>query len=148
MNTTKREELVALHRKYTDAVWNEGHVDKLIELFAEDAVIHDYGTGSKYEGLDEIGGWVTDLREGFPDLHVEHEDVIVTEDALVARWTLTGTHEGATPLLGPEPTGKSMRLEGATIYELDGEQIVESWWYYDMLGVMGQLGLTQTETPA
>jgi hypothetical protein len=46
------------------------------------------------------------LLRAFPDLHVEMEDLIEEGDTVVARDTVTGTHQGE--YRGLPPTGKSV----------------------------------------
>lgn len=54
-------------------------------------------------------------RAGVPDLHTTVHDRFATDDRLVHRWTLTGTHTG--DLFGKPPTGRPIRVEGASVWE-------------------------------
>jgi predicted ester cyclase len=56
------------------------------------------------------------------------------------RWVLTGTHDGE--LLGIAPTGRSVRVEGATFTVLgDDGLVVEDFHFVDIAGLLGQLGV-------
>src|SRR6266496_4524833 len=59
------------------------------------------GTGA--QALKQV--WTILLR-AYPDLHVTVEDLIADADKLVARNTVTGTHQGE--YMGSPPTGKSV----------------------------------------
>jgi steroid delta-isomerase-like uncharacterized protein len=128
-------------------IWNEGDATLAREVFAEDVVVHDIPLGTTHEGVDAFTEWMREVREGFPDFRVETQDVVVGESKLVAQWVATGTHDG--PLsIGAEPTGRQADWQGATVYAVADGTVTEAWWYYDMLGILEQLGLVPQELPA
>lgn len=56
----------------------------------------------------------------------------------------TGTHNG--PLCTPsgnaiQPTGRSGTVPGSTTYEIKNSKITHAWIYWDMAGMLAQLGL-------
>jgi len=80
----------------------------------------------------------------FPDLHFEVRRTIADGDYVVVHWTGTGTHNG--PLLTPSggsipPTGKKAMVSGSVTYEFRGGKAARAWNYWDMAGLLGQLGL-------
>jgi len=75
----------------------------------------------------------------FPDLHLTLEDIIAEGDKMVTRWTMRGTHQGAS--LGMPPTGKQCTMPGIGIFRLDGGKVAELWVIYDQLGMLQQLGM-------
>jgi hypothetical protein len=79
---------------------------------------------------------------GFPDLDVTIEDQIAEGDKVVTRWSAKGTNSG--PLQGMPPTGKAVRVTGANVARLAGGKIVESWFNFDMLTLLRQLGVVPT----
>lgn len=79
------------------------------------------------------------LRRGFPDLHVEVEDVIAEGDKVVSRNTVTGTHEG--DYLGVAPTGRTVTWSEVTIGRIVGGRVAEAWAVVDVAAQMRQLGL-------
>ncbi|MBV8138197.1 MAG: ester cyclase [Deltaproteobacteria bacterium] len=50
-----------------------------------------------------------------------------------------GTHLG--DMMGVAATGKAITLTGITIYRIAGGKIQEAWDYFDVLGLMQQLGV-------
>jgi len=81
--------------------------------------------------------WATLLR-AYPDLHVTVEDLFGEEDRLVARNTVTGTHQGE--YLGVPPTGKSVTYNEMFIVRFADGRIAETWGVVDLLSQMKQLG--------
>lgn len=84
--------------------------------------------------------WAILLR-AYPDLHVTVEDVIAEGDKLVARNTVTGTHQGE--YMGVPPTGKSITYNEIFIVRFVKGRIAETWGVVDVLSQMRQLGVIQ-----
>ena len=59
-------------------------------------------------------------------------------DFVVLHWTACGTHRGT--LLGVPPTGKRITRRGTAIYCLVDGRIAEEWGYFDLRGLLRQLG--------
>jgi steroid delta-isomerase-like uncharacterized protein len=78
------------------------------------------------------------LLRAFPDLHVTVEDVIAEGDKVVARNTVTGTHQGE--YMGLQATGKSVTYNEIFIARFAGGRIAETWGLVDVLSQMRQLG--------
>ncbi len=94
------------------------------------------GTGA--QALKQV--WTILLR-AYPDLHVTVEDLIADADKLVARNTVTGTHEGE--YMGIPPTGKSVTYNEIFIFRFVEGRIAETWGVVDVLSQMRQLGVIQ-----
>jgi predicted ester cyclase len=78
------------------------------------------------------------MRKGFPDLHYEIMDLVVTENKAVARTIVRGTHLGE--LWGLKPTGRRFEISQINIEHLKNGKIVEHWRVSDEIGLMKQLG--------
>ncbi len=78
------------------------------------------------------------LLRAYPDLHVAVEDLIAEGDKLVARQTVTGTHQGE--YLGIAPTGKHVTYNEIFIVRFADGRIAETWGVVDVLAQMRQLG--------
>ncbi len=78
------------------------------------------------------------LHRAFPDLHITVEDLIAEGDKVVARNTVSGTHEGE--YMGLPPTGKSITYNEIFIGRFADGQIAETWGVVDVLSQMRQLG--------
>jgi steroid delta-isomerase-like uncharacterized protein len=78
------------------------------------------------------------MYEAFPDLNRPVDDLIASQDIVVARWRAEGTHSGE--FQGLPPTGRFASITGITIFRLRNGRIVEEWGQSDMLGLLQQLG--------
>lgn len=88
-------------------------------------------------------------RSVFPDCRITIEDVIASDDKVVTRYTVRGTHQGAGTLPGfglVKPTGKSVAMEGVVIHRVAGGKIVEGWGSMDMLETMLELGIISPQS--
>jgi steroid delta-isomerase-like uncharacterized protein len=78
------------------------------------------------------------LHRAFPDLHIAVDDLIAEGDKVVARNTVTGTHEGE--YLGVPPTGRSITYNEIFVVRFAGGRIAETWGVVDVLSQLRQLG--------
>ena len=83
------------------------------------------------------------LATAFPDTHYDIQELVAEGDTLVARWRMTGTHEGE--LVGPTmtipPSGKRIDLWGMSLYRMEDGMATEIWESFDMMEFLGQLGV-------
>src|ERR1700761_3758287 len=105
-----------LHR-FINEVINQGRYEVCDELVAEDFVELDPLPGQRQgrEGLKEGLGR---MRAAFPDMPWGGEEMVAEEDKVVTRFTWTGTHRGT--FLGVPATGKSVKVKGVVIDQLEG----------------------------
>ena len=66
------------------------------------------------------------------------EDLIAEGDKVVARNTVTGTHQGE--YMGLPPTGKSITYREIFIFRVVDGRIAETWGVVDVLSQLKQLG--------
>jgi steroid delta-isomerase-like uncharacterized protein len=78
------------------------------------------------------------LHRAFPDLHITVEDMIAEGDKVVARNTVTGTHQGE--YMGLPPTGKSVAYNEIFIFRFVNGRIAETWGVGDVFSQLRQLG--------
>lgn len=126
-------------RWFLDIITN-GQIQVADEIYASNHVIHDPhappgGWPNGPAGLKMVVG---PFREGVPDLKVTIEDQIAEGDRVATRWSAVGTHRG--PLLGLAPTGKVVRVTGVNVGRFVDGKIAESWFNFDMLTLLQQLG--------
>jgi steroid delta-isomerase-like uncharacterized protein len=124
----------------TYVAWNAHDPDAVAAVFAEDAVLREAGRADEIRGRTAIRERTALLLRGFSDFRLERMALVVDGDVHADRWVMTGTHDGE--LYGIAPTGRRVRLEGATFTRLDGEGlVVEDVHFTDMVGLLAQLGL-------
>jgi steroid delta-isomerase-like uncharacterized protein len=137
----------AVARRAIEEIWNQGKLGVIEELFAANVTVHDPNVpGGKVQGHDGLRQYVTTYRGAFPDLHFTIEDQIAEGDKVVTRFTGKGTFKNE--MMGIAPTGKSATVGGVDIDLFKNGKVVESWGSYDMLGMLQQLGVIPSLTPA
>jgi steroid delta-isomerase-like uncharacterized protein len=132
------EENKAVVRRFIEEVWNNGNLDAIDELVADNHVDHDPAREGTPGGRQGMRGFVEMYRSAYPDTHLAIGEMVAEGDLVAMSWTATGTHQGE--LMGIAPTGRSVKVTGIGIDRVSGGQIVESWANYDALGMLAQLG--------
>jgi steroid delta-isomerase-like uncharacterized protein len=123
----------------TYAAWNAHDPHAVAAVFAEDAVVHDAGSDDVEIGRDAVRERAARLFAAFPDLTLTRVDLVIDGPRHADRWVLTGSHEGE--LLGLAPTGRKVRVEGATFTVMnDDGMVAEDHHYLDLAGLLTQLG--------
>lgn len=140
---TKETPATLVDRVWTEAVEN-GETDVIHEALTDDYVGHTPGASEDVRGPDGFEQYVRTLREAFPDLSVTVEDRIGTEDAIVDRYRLRGTHEGE--FMGVPPTGTEIEFTGITIHRVEDGRIRTDISEFDALDVVQQLGAVEPPT--
>lgn len=126
--------------RFYEEIFNQGLPEAIEELVAPDAVMHGAGISERAaSGPSELRAQVETLREAFPDLRIEVEEVVCEGDRAVLRCTARGTHRGEA--LGIPPTGRRVAIQGVSFCRFRGEQLVESWNHFDLLSLYRQLDL-------
>jgi predicted ester cyclase len=90
-------------------------------------------------------GMVEMFAAAFPDWEEQVEDAVAEGDRVAGRMTAGGTHTGE--FQGIEPSGKRVTITGIGIMRFNEGKIVESWWEFDAIGLMTQLGAIPAPTP-
>ena len=124
--------------RYFEDVWNMGRVDQLDDLLHADYINHTPSTPHPPRGPAGLKPIVLAMREGFPDLNYEIQDIVVTADRVVMRVIMTGTNTGT--LFGKAPTGKRIRVNQINIEMMRNGRIAEHWRVTDEAELQRQLG--------
>ena len=124
----------------TYAAWNAHDADAVAAVFAEDAVLREAGRPVEIQGRDGIRARAAMLIAAFPDFHLERLTLVIDGAQHADRWVMTGTHRGE--LFGIPPTGRSVRMEGATFTRMgDHGLVAEDVHVTDLGALMAQLGV-------
>lgn len=131
----------ATARRFFELAAAEGGLPPLDEVFDEDYHDHDPANPQDVIGMDAVRRELDEWRGGFR-FRFTVEDQIAEGDRVCTRWTWNATHTGE--FMGIEATGKEVSMSGTVVHRFreDGK-IVEGWWQYDLLGLMGQLGAVE-----
>ena len=122
----------------------QGQLAVADEIFAATHIIHDphappSGWPDGPEGLKMVASV---FGGGFSDWDITLDDQIAEGDKVATRWIASATHTGS--LQGMPPTGKTVRVTGVNVMRFAEGKIVESWFNFDMLTLLQQLGAIPT----
>lgn len=130
----------------------KGNIDEMAAFWAPDAINHG-GQAEQAQrrpptgpvGLKRV---FKSLLTAFPDRKYAIEDLIATDDKVVCRLTVSGTHQGVPEipveggmLMTVPPTGKAYTVQQIHIFRVENGKIAEHWAVRDDLGMMHQLGV-------
>lgn len=138
MHTTSQRSNERTIRRYFGELFNAGRTELVPELLAEDYVNLSPGWPGLPTGRDGVVLVVDAMRAAFPDLHYEIEDLVVTDDAVAAFTTVTGTHRGE--FAGLAPTGRSFTIRQITLERFRDGRIVSHRRVTEELSLLRQLG--------
>jgi predicted ester cyclase len=112
-----------------------------IAIYADDAEVSD-PTG-RYVGKREILSQLTSWKTAFPDAKSVVTNQTTEGDRVATAFTFRGTHTG--PLAGSmgtiAPTGNHVELEMELISWFRGGKVQRARETFDLVGLMGQLGV-------
>ncbi len=82
----------------------------------------------------------------FPEMDYQVTRTIAAEELVVTQWVFTGTNTGplTPPVFGRhmEPTGKTIRFRGVSVYDVRDGLILRETIYLDMATLLVELGVT------
>jgi steroid delta-isomerase-like uncharacterized protein len=126
--------------------FNQGKLEVIDELIADNAVDHGELPPGTPPGKEGVKLFVKALRSAFPDLKITLGLQVAEGDLVVQQATTTGTMKGA--FAGMPPSGKKATWEAIHITRIKGDKIVEHWAVQDQLGMLQQLGFIPTPEAA
>ncbi len=132
---SRHDDNVQLLRSTFD-VFNEGDLETCMARMEPDFVINLAGLPPMH-GRDIWRQGVDVMRQGFPDIQAQIEDIFGAGDRVAVRLTFHGTHTGE--FQGIPATGRTVRYTSNEIYRVAGGLIAEEWICSDMAGLMAQL---------
>lgn len=132
------EQNLRANERWVEEVVNQGSLDVLDEIMAENVVDHDPAPdqGPGREGFKQF---FTTMGTAFPDLRLTPELTLATDDKVVMRYQIEGIHEGE--FMGAAPTGRRFSIAALQIARFEDGVVVERWGSSDELGLLKQLGI-------
>ncbi len=119
------------------AAINEGDLDALAAVLAEDLVEHDVVPGIPPTKAGVIQ-FFTGMRQSFSSLTLTLDDMIAEGDKVFARVTMTGTNVGE--FMGMPATDKQVEVPVADCFRLENGKVAEHWGVTDIGIMREQLG--------
>lgn len=90
-------------------------------------------------GADEIAAYFEEALAAIEDWQMEVLSVVEQGDDVFVHWHLTGRHTG--PILGIEPTGKTLALDGIDHFVVRDGKVVSNFVVFDQMQYARQVGL-------
>lgn len=130
-------------KKSMDA-FNRHDANAYAALYATEATAYDPQYPEPLKGREAIQKDIEDFFQAFPDVQATVVNVLVSGDTAAFEVEMSGTHKG--PLVSPTgsipATNRRMEMRGGRFERVDAQgQITECNRYYDLAGIMQQLGL-------
>jgi steroid delta-isomerase-like uncharacterized protein len=120
--------------------WRDLDPDKIAQTYAMDGRREDITSPVAFEGRDEIRLSLVAFFGAFEHAAVEHPDILAGPAPYAAdTWIFTGNYVGILPGL-PQGSGEALTIQGFTLIEIGNDQIERTVDYYDLYGIMLQLG--------
>jgi steroid delta-isomerase-like uncharacterized protein len=120
-------------RRAYDA-WDKDEPDVFDEVYAENVVHKNLQIG----GVSELKNIMRRWFAAFPDLSHTVHAMLVEDEWVATRFTISGTHKGEWQ--GIKPTSTKFEFEGMAMERVEDGKIVERWLVEDILGFYQQLG--------
>lgn len=137
MTETKTTNIATIRRFW--AGFNSHNLDIWDEVCAPAFINHDPGLPTPDADLATIKRTIAHLMFGaFPDMQAIEQELFADGDKVVTRRILQGTHRGE--FMGIAPTGKTVTAGGVWLSHLRNGKIKEQWVYFDVLGLLHQVG--------
>jgi len=130
-------------RRLLAEAFSKGDYAVIDEIVAADFVEHQ--NGAQGSGPEAVRRIASGLRASFPDLRLEIEDVVATEDEVWTRVRGRGTDTGG--VAGRPPTGQRIEVDVIDIVRFKDGKMVEHWGVADRLGMLQQVGVVPTPPP-
>jgi len=136
-----REEIASFFDR-REAAYDDLDAATLTADYADDAVVES-PFGGTHHGREAIAAVFSAFFEGFPDVKMRTEHILIDGDQVAQLFKAEGTDLGR--FLGLEPTGKSFHLIAMFWYELKNRKIVRERRIYDFTGLLLQIGVLKAK---
>jgi steroid delta-isomerase-like uncharacterized protein len=141
----------AIVQQFNDA-YNQQDWDAAVDLVAPNATFMNMATGDTFQGQEGARQFLLVWSTAFPQSQIETTEIIAGDNGAViefiGRGEQTGPLESAAGTI--EPTGRSVEQRFCSVNRIEDGKITEARLYFDLAGLMQQLGLMpqQSQSPA
>lgn len=129
-----------LHQRFS-----ENDLEGAAQMADENIKMIGYGLGLDLEGREQFLKFMQARKRAFPDITVEHTNLVVQGDQVVVEFVATGTHTG--PLMTPNgeiaATGKPVTLHVVEIHTWKDGKLVNLIQYQDPTSPLRQIGVLE-----
>ena len=129
----------AMADRFAAEVWNNGNLDLVDEMIADDFVRHlpNSWDPPKIEGAAAFKEYMTNIRTIYPDFHREVHKRIAEGDMVASAWTVSGTNKDLN---------KKITVRGISMTRYADGKAGEEWVTWDTAGMQDQLATAEETT--
>jgi steroid delta-isomerase-like uncharacterized protein len=128
------EDHPALVRRFITEIFEQGDLESVDELCADDFIGHTWGNADK-SGLKAA---MERVAKGLADAHFQIEDMIAEDDRVAVRVTASARQVGE--FMGMPASGRSYQIGEIHIFRIRDGKVAEHWHEYNPAALMKQLG--------
>jgi steroid delta-isomerase-like uncharacterized protein len=139
----KSETNLEVVQRFYDA-YNKKNEAILNEVIADGYT--DYGHEPPGRGVQGAKSDLQEFGRAFEDARFDIDEMFGSDDRVVVRWTVHGTHTG--PFAGVSPTQRKITVRGISLYRLFDGKITETRNLADLLALFKQLGTIELKKSA
>jgi steroid delta-isomerase-like uncharacterized protein len=130
--------------------FNAGDWARFGATMSADCVYDEPGTQRHVEGVEGIVELNQGWREAFPDAHGTIERAVAANGTVTLEITWEGTQSGTmhTPDGDLPPSNRRVVVKAAEVFDVEGDKIKEAHHYFDLAGMLQQMGVTGQQVGA
>lgn len=134
---------LAVARESIEA-FNDADWDRFGAILAEDSTYTEMATRRHLEGREAVLETNREWKAAFPDAHGTIERAIEAGDTVTLEVTWRGHQTGTMAMPGGDlpPTGRAVEVPAAQILEIRDGKVISDHHYFDMAGMLAQLGVS------
>ena len=127
-------------RRYFQEIIRKGNLEAIPDFVAPDIVFWGPYMAQPIHGLQGFKELIAMLQAAFADLQITEEDMVVEEDTVATRWTVSGIHKGE--FMGTGPSGEPFQFTGTAFYRIRNGKIIEIWSVNNSVETVRELART------
>lgn len=120
---------------------NAKNIGTFASLFTEDGTYEEVCSGRFYRGREAVANYIKATVEGIPDSKFEIVTIVVNENHATVEWIWTGTNSVGWPAMNLPATGKSMKLKGISVMDIENGKIKSNRDYWDWNSFLKGIGI-------
>lgn len=117
--------------------------DQTLELVGDDIIAEAYALGATFKGKDAFMQFMMGFKSAFPDLRIQHQNIISNGNRVAVEFIAHGTHTGdlQTPNGAIPPTGKPVTFIVSEFLTWENGKLKSVHNYQDIASIMRQIGV-------
>jgi len=111
-------------KRFYSEIWNQYDKSLIPELLHADFTFHG-SLGVEKRGHSGFVEYVDFIHNALGEYHCDIQEIIHEDNKVFARLLFTGIHK--TRFSNFEPTGKTLSWQGAALFTIENDKIINAW---------------------